>query len=62
MGLGSQSGEGVGQGYGLPPAGQDTLIMVSEPETLGTAAPGGSAQLSSPWAAATMHWPHDSFH
>ena len=39
MGLGSQSGEGVGQGYGLPPAGQDTLIMVSEPATLGTAAP-----------------------
>lgn len=47
----------MGQGYGLPPAGQNTLIMVSEPETLGPGSPRGSAQLSSPWAAATMHWP-----
>ena len=48
MGLGPRSREGVGQGHGLPPAGQDMLIMISEPVTLGTAVPGGPAQLGSP--------------
>lgn len=50
-----------GRDTACPSPGQDTLIMVSRPETLGTAAPGGSASSAVPGRAAVMYWPPRQF-